>query len=174
MYVQRAYCSLSSDHRDAGVFTAAYTALGMAVGNETLEVEAHAFSGPGAQLAVGRKLPESARVTHIVIRLDTRWWELDENDTLANLVRSMADPILQLPFLRTITLEVREREKSSKLMEKLPAVFDSGRLHKRTCQEARDVAQAALRNPIEYTEDCGVVSPLWFSDDFHGWDHRWW
>ena len=77
----------------------------------------------------------------------------------------MDGPMMRLPFLRTVTLETMRTPDNTELLEKLALVRASGRARQRTCKQAEDAAHEAKSNPT-YSENDGVVSPLWFSPRF--------
>ena len=71
-------------------------------------------------------------------------------------------------------MESNDDAESAELAEKLVMLEGSGKLRRRTCKEAREIAVEAMRDPAKYLEHKGVVSPLWFSDDFHDTDRNEW
>ena len=117
------------------------------------------------QGTANRKRDRGARVTHIVIRLDTLRVIID-NPTYADTLASIQAPAMSHPNIRIVTVETIDDAESVDLVARLDILNSIGMLRLRTCKQAQEVAQEALKNPAGYLEDQGVISPLWFSNDF--------
>ena len=137
-----------------------------------LEVEFYAYSGLGLEGTPGYAGGTPARVEQMVIRLETMVLEA-RDPAYINRVAAIEDHIHAIPRLRTVTLETIKAKDSAELAEKLPKLRASGKLHRRTCKEAKAIAQEALRSPAGDGEIQGVLSPLWVSDDEYQ-DECWW
>lgn len=115
------------------------------------------YSGP--EIPLNPQSKPHARAEHIIIRSHHL---LDTPD--GNILESMDAPMARLPALRTVTLETLDADGHAGLAEKLAGLHASGKVRLRTFEEAQQVAQAAVQNPRGYTEDQGVVSPVWHPD----------
>ena len=105
----------------------------------------------------------NARVTHVVVRLDTVRWSIEE-PTFANRIAMIEGPLMALPYLQLVTLETTDRKEGTELIRELPLLHTSQKLSRRTCREAQEIAQEAEYFPPDYAGEHGVVSPLWYSD----------
>ena len=107
----------------------------------------------------------NARITQIVIRLDTIVLQAGD-PTYSDRLGFIEDRIRLLPYLQAVTLETIQEDESAELAVKLPMLRSSGKLRRRTCEEARTIAQDALRSSSGDSEIKGVVSPFWYSDEY--------
>ena len=164
MYAQCPFCSPSQSHcRIAGVFTIKWGPPAIVTVGSVLHLEAYTRLEPEVSRAAELERKGRARVTHVVIRLDTRWWTLDGTHSLGDFLTFADISIAQLPFLRTATLETTDENETLELADKLPQLSGSGRLRRRTCEEALKTAEEASRYPAGHLQDQGVVSPFWIS-----------
>ena len=113
----------------------------------------------------GRTMIRRLHITHIVIRINTSYWN-EHEPSYANRIASVEGDILTLPHLQSITLETTKEEESTELAEGFPILRERDILCRRTCKESWERAQEAFKNPGPCAEKWGVVSPLWFSDKF--------
>ena len=139
-----------------------------------LQVEIHICSDLKSSGAAELERDGSARVTHMVLRLDACWWTIGKAHFLGNLLTSIDQSIARLPFLQAVTLETTSNYMSATLMEKLPLLQGSGRLRRRSCKEAQEIAREALSNPGGYSVDQGICSPLWLSNMSNGLTGKTW
>ena len=118
----------------------------------------------------------SARVTHIVIRLDTDTWRLQRPFAVFDGLdpASVEGPLTELRYIRAVTLETIDREESADLIDKFPIFHRTSKLHRRACKDSQELAQRASHDPDNYSENQGVVSPMWYSDDHEDWERRAW
>ena len=69
----------------------------------------------------------------------------------------------RFPHLRTVTLETIDQDEGELLVgESFPALFGSGQLRLRTCEEAWQAARDERYDPGALDEP-GIVSPLWYT-----------
>ena len=104
-----------------------------------------------------------ARVVHIVIRLDTLQLER-LNLPYEEAIASMDGPLAALSRLRGVTLETIDDDESYGLARQLDSLHSTGKLYRRTCEEARKVVEDVRRQSDSVTMD--GLSPLWFSDKY--------
>ena len=134
-----------------------------------IEIEFHTELESRGQEHAAFEDGQGARVADIVIRLDTHepgLWRtvglLSESvhaTTLASIDSSMA----RFPHLRTVTLETIDQDEGELLVgESFPALFGSGQLRLRTCEEAWQAAQDE-RYDSGALDEPGIVSPLWYT-----------
>ena len=128
-----------------------------------MEVEIHVSSALEVIPQLGSR--GRARVAHIVIRLDVPRSKREE-PKYADAIASIQGPTAALFHLRTVTLETTDEADSAELVDKLALLSSSGKLRRRTCREAQQIAQVASRDPAGYDENQGVISPLWYSDEY--------
>ena len=128
-----------------------------------LDVEAHVQ--PELEGDANLRDGGSARVKHIVIRINTFHSKI-KDPTYADRIARIEQPIVTLPYLRTVTLETTDEEESTELVANLPLLHQSGKLRCRTCEQAQSTALEARRNPVSEVEDQAIVSPLWYSDRY--------
>ena len=130
-----------------------------------LEVESYVYSGIRLEDTPGHASGTHARIERMVLRLETMALEAHD-PAYIDRIAAIENDILTLPRLRTVTLETIEADESAELAEKLPRLHAIGKLRRRTCKEAQAIAQEALRPPAAGAKTEGIVSPLWFSDEF--------
>ena len=83
-----------------------------------------------------------------------------------DVIASMEDHMVGLPYLRTVTLETkREYQRRSELVERLDTHYRSGRLRLRTCAVAQRIVQSAQRDLANLDHE-SVLSPLWYSRQY--------
>ena len=127
--------------------------------NRRVHLEIHvAYSPP--EIPINPTSKRSARVKHIVIRLPCIPYASPDG----NMLESMEAPMTRLSALRTVTLEIPDADGYADLGDGLARLRAGGLLRLRTCKEAQQVAQAAKQNPHDYSDDQGVISPLWYRD----------
>ena len=107
-------------------------------------------------------LSQRAHVQHVVLRLDTDVCK-KHSWAYSVAVAAMDEPLSHLPELQTVTLETPRVERSRHTAERLVRLTASGRVRRRTCEQAYRAAKRARINPDDYSDDRGVVSPLWHS-----------
>lgn len=138
-------------------------------GDQKVDLEVHVvYSLP--EIPLNPQSKPHARAEHIVIRSHAL---LEAPD--GDILESMDAPMARLSALRTVTLETPDAGGHAGLAEKLTGLHASGKVRLRTFKEAQQVAQAAVQNPLSYTEDQGVISPVWHSDtgDLKRDQYRW-
>ena len=115
----------------------------------------------------------SARVEHLVIRIDTlQWWFGFTHSFMSSMSRAVAT----LLFLETVTFETFGEGEAAELVQRLLSLRRSGKLRQRTCEEGRKVAQEACCDTGTTTQKQAwpVVSPLWCLDEYIEQDHKKW
>ena len=127
-----------------------------------LQIELHARGG--FEDAAPRRRRACARVVHVVIRLAT--FRSGIRDVIYDRISSVEGSVEMLPQLRTVTLETRSQEDSVGLVERLPTLRGSGKLHRRTHEEAQRMASKARQYLAGHAEEEGVISPLWYSEQY--------
>ena len=103
-----------------------------------------------------------AQVEHMLIRVNTYDPETPDRSWPSDLTAGMDDHMAQLPALKTVTMETIMADECATLTDRLVSMHASGRLRRRTCEEAQKIAQAVERGDRAYLE---VVSPLWYSSN---------
>ena len=141
-------------------------------GKPRLEVEIHVGQSSSLENASEMTSSRGVRVTHIVVRLDVLRLQL-EDLTYIDTIASIQEPSASLSCLRTVTVETTDEAENAEVVEKLPMLDHSGKLRRRTCKEAQTVAQEALQCP-GYSEEWGIVSPLWYLNEYEDWQRNQW
>ena len=88
-----------------------------------LELEFYSTVPPETTTDPQAKRSQSARVVHVVIRLNTSPSEGLPASRYADAIASMDSPSLALPFLLTVTLETTDEEGRDELVKKLPLLL---------------------------------------------------
>lgn len=138
--------------------------------DQDMQLEIHVAYCP-PEIPLNPKSKPCARVEQIVIRsrkLWTRLWDTPDD----NAHDSVETRMTRLQNLRTVTLETPDAYQLADHADGF--LYASGRLHFRTCEEAQQVAQAAVQNPSGYAEGGGVMSPLWYSDKYEDREREKW
>ena len=115
------------------------------VGGRQLELEFHVAYDPSETFDPAQNDGLRARIEHVVFRAA---WYLDGSNAFVDdhirigVFRPMEAPLLQLPRLRTVTVEATDEGDLALVAAQLPRLHADGKLHLRTCKEGDELRKA--------------------------------